>query len=145
MSPIVIKLPKFDPNHASSKAVLKTYFAANVLASNYPNLLTADLPGLAVKALLVTYDFQLMGTESQMRQMARSLRQNFSTLQEKGHPKWREVDLALPELGRGWFYYAPTAREIHARLAGELNAGSPAVSRVGKACPQQERILGLCK
>jgi len=141
----LIKLLKFDPNHASSKAVLKTYFAANVLASNYPNLLTADLPGLAVKAFLVTYDFQVKGTESHLRQMARSLCQNFSTLQEKGHPKWREVNLALPELGRGWFYYAPTAREIRACLAGELNAGSPAVSPVGKACPQQERILGLCK
>ena len=50
----LIKLLKFDPDHASSAAVLKTYFRANVRATSYPNLLNADLPGLAVKAFLVT-------------------------------------------------------------------------------------------
>jgi TRAP transporter TAXI family solute receptor len=139
----LIKLLKFDPNHASSKAVLKTYFPATVLASNYPNLLTADLPGLAVKAFLVTYDFQLKGTEGHLRQMARSLCQNFPTLREKGHPKWREVDLSLPELGRGWFYYAPAAREIRACLASDPKLAAPAGSPA-RACSQQERILGLC-
>lgn len=141
----LIKLLKFDPGHPSSKAVLRTYFPATVLASNYPNLLAADLPGLAVKAFLVTYDFQVAGTESHLRQMARSLCQNFSTLQERGHPKWREVDLSLPDLGRGWFYYAPTAREIRSCVAGGSKVGSLAGSRLDKACPQQERILGLCK
>lgn len=142
----LIKLLKFDPNHASSKAVLKTYFPANVLASNYPNLLGADLPSLAVKAFLVTYDFQVQGTESHLRQMARSLCQNFPILQEKGHPKWREVELSLPDLGRGWFYYEPTARELRSCIAGASKVGSAAtVSRVNKACPQQERVLGLCK
>ncbi len=54
----LVKLLKFDPNHPSSEAALKTYFPATVRASNYPNLLTEDFPGLAVKAFLVTYDFQ---------------------------------------------------------------------------------------
>ena len=136
-----IKLLKFDPNHPSSKAALKTYFPATVRASSYPNLLTEDLPGLAVKAFLVTYDFNLKGAGSHLRQFASSLCKNFPTLQEKGHPKWREVELALPDLGRGWFYYAPTAREIRSCVAG----GSMEASRPGKACSQQERILGLCK
>lgn len=140
----LIKLLKFDPKHPSSEAALKTYFPASVRASNYPNLLTADLPGLAVKAFLVTYDFQLKDTETRLRRMARSLCQNFSTLQEKGHPKWREVELALPDLGRGWFYYAPTAREIGACIAGESTMRTPVKARPAKPCPQQERILGLC-
>ena len=138
----LIKLLKFDPGHPSSEAVLKTYFPANVRASNYPNLLAADIPGLAVKAFLVTYDFQLKETESHLRGMARSLCQNFSQLREKGHPKWGEVELALPELGRGWIYYAPTARELRSCVA-EL--GAVAKSRQSaKMCSQQERILGLC-
>jgi TRAP transporter TAXI family solute receptor len=141
----LIKLLKFDPSHASSEAVLKTYFPATVRASNYPNLLTADLPGLAVKAFLVTYDFQLGNTEGHLRRMARSLCQNFSTLQEKGHPKWREVELALPDLGRGWFYYAPTAREIRSCLAREPVVAAAVKSVLSKQCTQQERILGLCK
>lgn len=140
----LIKLLKFDPKHSSSQAVLKTYFPATVRASNYPNLLTADLPGLAVKAFLVTYDFQLKETASHLRQMARSLCENFPTLQAKGHPKWREVELALPDLGRGWFYFAPTAREIRACIAGGTTAASPPRAQPGKMCSQQERILGLC-
>lgn len=142
----LIKLLKFDPDHPSRKTVLKTYFSTRVLASNYPNLLTADLPSLAVKAFLVTYDFQSKDTESHLRQMARSLCTNFPTLQAKGHPKWREVGLALPDLGRGWIYYAPTAREIRSCIAGGASkAGFPAAAPpVDKACSQQERILGLC-
>ncbi|MBA3057461.1 MAG: TAXI family TRAP transporter solute-binding subunit [Gammaproteobacteria bacterium] len=141
----LIKLLTFDPKHPSSEAVLKTYFPANVRASNYPNLLRADLPGLAVKAFLVTYDFQLKDTETHLRQLARSLCQNFSMLQEKGHPKWREVALALPELGRGWFYYAPTAREFRACIAGESKPRTLVKMRSAKQCAQQERILGLCQ
>ncbi|MGZ8994110.1 MAG: TAXI family TRAP transporter solute-binding subunit, partial [Burkholderiaceae bacterium] len=136
-----IKLLKFDPNQPSSKAALKTYFPATVRASSYPNLLSEDLPGLAVKAFLVTYDFNMKGAGSNLRQFARSLCKNFPTLQEKGHPKWREVELALPDLGRGWFYYAPTAREIRSCIAG----GSTEPVRAAKPCSQQERVLGLCK
>ena len=141
----LIKLLKFDPNQPSSEAVLKTYFRASVRASNYPNLLTADIPGLAVKAFLVTYDFHLKETESHLRNMARSLCQNFSTLQEKGHPKWREVALELPDLGRGWFYYTPTMRELRSCIAAASKLGTRVKLQPAKACPQQERILGLCK
>ena len=141
----LIKLLKFDAKHASSAAVLKTYFAANVRASNYPNLLTEDLPSLAVKAFLVTYDFHLRDTESHLRAMARSLCQNFSTLQEKGHPKWREVQVALPELGRGWFYYGPTTRELRSCIARTPMRSAPVQAKPARECPQQERILGLCK
>lgn len=143
----LIKLLRFDPRHATSEAVLKTYFFTPVLASNYPNLLLEDLPALAVKAFLVTYDFQLGNTEMHLRKLARSLCQNFSTLQEKGHPKWREVSLALPDLGRGWFYYAPTMREIRSCIAGENQTvklvKAPVPSQ--QSCTQQEKILGLCK
>ena len=141
----LIKLLKFDTAHPSSKTVLKTYFPARVLASNYPNLLSDDLPGLAVKAFLVTYDFQLASTEGHLRLLARSLCQNFSTLREKGHPKWREVELALPDLGRGWFYYAPTARELNACLSSSSRDAAAPGMRSDKPCSQAERVLGLCR
>jgi TRAP transporter TAXI family solute receptor len=141
----LIKLLKFDPGHASSEAVLKTYFSTSVRASNYPNLLTEDLPALAVKAFLVTYDFQVQGAGNHLRNLARSLCQNFSLLQEKGHPKWRDVELALPDLGRGWFYYGPTARELRSCIAADARPGLSLKSSAYKACSQQERILGLCK
>ena len=141
----LIKLLKFDPTHASSETVLKTYFSTTVRANNYPNLLGADLPALAVKAFLVTYDFRLPHTGGYLRNLARSLCQNFPLLQEKGHPKWREVELALPDLGRGWFYYAPTARELRTCIAGNSKPRFSVTSQPSKTCSQQERILGLCK
>jgi len=135
----LIKLLKFDPSHPSSVAALKTYFPATVRASSYPNLLTEDLPAVAVKAFLVTYDYGLASTVSHLAKFARSMCQNFGKLQTEGHPKWREVELALPELGRGWLYYPPMARQLRSCIADK-----PKVKTVA-ACPQKERILGLCK
>ena len=144
-----VKLLKFDSTHASSKAVLATYFPATVRAASYPNLLANDVPGLAVKAFLVTYDFQLRDTELHLRNLARSLCRNFAVLQEKGHPKWRDVDLSLPDLGNGWFYYRPTTRELRACVSEEARAPRAPARRVAPvpvaACTQQERILGLCR
>jgi TRAP-type uncharacterized transport system substrate-binding protein len=135
-----IKLLKFDPDQPESKAALKTYFPATVRASSYPNLLTEDVSGLAVKAFLVTYDYRLAQTKGSLARFAHSLCQNFSTLQDKGHPKWREVELALPNLGRGWFYYPPTSQEIRKCVT----AKPPAKAQQVRACTQHERILGLC-
>ena len=143
----LIKLLKFDPKHPSSRTVLKTYFPAMVRASHYPNLLTSDIPALAVKAFLITYNFQDKNTENNLRNMARSLCQNFSTLREKGHPKWQEVDLALPSLGRGWFYYAPTTRELRSCIVSKPKSrrGDRVKAQPAKQCTQQEKLLGLCR
>ena len=144
----LIKLLKFDPARPESRAALKTYFAATVRATSYPNLLSADLPGLAVKAYLVTYDYALGSTVGQLRKFARALCGNFATLQTSGHPKWREVELALPELGRGWLYYPPMAGELKRCVGAPVAAAPPAPRRAAPpapACRQQDRILGLCK
>jgi len=145
-----VKLLRFDPNDASSEAALQTYFPATVRATSYPNLLTEDLPGLAVKAYLVTYDFDLGNTREHLRRFAREMCRNFFILQSNGHSKWREVNLALPALGQGWSYYAPTTRELQACIAARARGTSapgqptPAVP-LAPACTQQERVLGLCR
>jgi TRAP transporter TAXI family solute receptor len=142
----LIKLLKFDPNQVSSREALKTYVAATVRASSYPNLLAEDVPGLAVKAYLVTYDFALKATEVYLRRFARSLCQNFSVLQEKGHPKWREVEMALPNPGRGWIYYPATASELRACIAGKPDRSNVKPKAApASMCSQQGQILGLCK
>ena len=144
----LVKLLKFDATQPESQAALKTYFAATVRAASYPNLLSEDLPGLAVKAYLVTYDYGLRSTVGQLRKFARALCRNFTTLQASGHPKWREVELALPELGRGWVYYPPMAGELKRCVSAPVAAAPPAPRRAApqaSACRQQDRILGLCK
>ena len=135
-----IKLLKVDSSNPATAAALKTYFSATVRAASYPNLLTEDLPALAVRAYLVTYDFNLGNTRQHLARLVHEMCRNYSVLETSGHPKWREVALSLPDLGRGWAYYEPTAREIRA-----CTTQRPAASSAPrKACSQQERVLGLC-
>jgi TRAP transporter TAXI family solute receptor len=135
-----IKLLKFDPNHPLSKLPLTTYTYSTVRASSYPKLLTEDFTTIAVGAYLVTYDYNMQGTVASLSRFARSLCQNFSKLQADGHPKWREVDLTLPELGPGWVYYRPTTREIRNCVAEKTKPRA----KPARACSPEERILGLC-
>jgi len=136
-----IKLLKFDPAHPTSKLPLTVYSSSTVKASSYPNLLQEDFTTISVGAFLVTYDYNLEGTVGNLTRFARSLCQNFSTLQAQGHPKWREVSLTLPTLGPGWTYYPPTTRELRACL-GKTKPSAPA--KPARKCSAEERILGLC-
>jgi len=135
-----IKLLKVDSTHPSTQLALRTYFPATVRATSYPNLLSEDVPSFAVRAFLVTYDYNLAQTKQSLTRLAQSLCQNFPALQAKGHPKWREVQMALPDLGSGWFYYPTTSKEIRTCMQATLAKASRPV----RACSQHERILGLC-
>jgi TRAP transporter TAXI family solute receptor len=136
----LIKLLRFDPSHPASRELLKTYFPATVRQSSYSNLLSEDLPGVAVKAFLVTYDYNLNQTVQHLKRFARSLCNNMPSLLAHGHPKWKDVELSLPELGEGWSYYPTTAREIQ-----NCAAARPENKRQAKAgCSQVELVLGLC-
>ncbi|HEY7679911.1 MAG TPA: TAXI family TRAP transporter solute-binding subunit [Terriglobia bacterium] len=133
-----IKLLKFDPKHPSSKVPLTVYSYSTVRVSSYPNLLREEFTTIAVGAFLVTYDYNLDWTVNNLTRFARSLCENFSTLQAKGHPKWREVNLSLPALGPGWTYYPPTTKALHDCIA-RTKPKPPA-----RQCSAEERILGLC-
>ena len=136
-----IKLLKVDRGHPSTKSVLRTYFPATVRAASYPNILTDDVPAFAVRAFLVTYDYNLRDTKKSLARLAESLCENFPKLTTKGHPKWKEVELALPELGRGWYYYRPTTDQLRSCIRSNVaKVSRPPI----RACTQSERILGLC-
>jgi len=142
-----VRLLKVDPDNPATKAALQTYVPATIRSASYPNWLDQDVNGLAVKSYLVTYDYNYRVTVDHLAALARSLCQNFQVLQTEGHPKWRDVRLALPPLGRGWTYYAPMERVLRNCQAPE--AIEPAAGRASSpardTCSQQERILGLCK
>ncbi|HZF18720.1 MAG TPA: TAXI family TRAP transporter solute-binding subunit [Burkholderiales bacterium] len=137
-----IKLLKFDPAHPSSKLPLTVYSSSTIHAGSYPNLLKEDFTTVSVGAFLVTYDYNLSGTIGYLTQFARSLCQNFPTLQSQGHPKWREVSLSLPTLGPGWIYYPPTTNEL--RACGKPKPKAPPAAKSSKPCSAEERILGFC-
>jgi len=143
----LVRLLKVDAANPATKAALQTYSPATIRSASYPNWLEQDVDGLAVKSYLVTYDYTYRTTVEHLSQFARSLCQNFAVLQTEGHPKWRDVRLALPPLGKGWAYYGPTDRVLRT-----CSDGTPpprpanAASRPGEAtCSQQEQILGLCR
>ena len=131
-----IKMLKVDPNQPATRAALKTYFPATVLASSSPNLVTENIAGVAVKAYLVTYDYNLKDTRLNLSKFARSLCQNFATLQASGHPKWKEVELAMPDPGAGWTYYPQTSQELQRCIAAR--------PKPKPKCSLENTVLGLC-
>ena len=143
----LIKFLRFDPDHPSSKAALETYLPTRVTAANYPNLLSEDLPSLAVRSLLVTYNYQQPHTIEMLSRFARSLCTNFPTLQADGHPKWREVKIEQPSLGRGWRYFPATERILRncqPVAARPEPVATPARNRLPRCASEEERTLGLC-
>ncbi len=138
-----IKLLKFDPEHPASRLPLTVYSHSLVNVGSYPHLLKESFTTIAVGAYLVTYNFSQSSTSEHLSKFGRALCQNFSTLQSRGHPKWREVSLAMPKLGPGWVYYAPTTKEL--RACADKARPRMQADGAGKVCSAEERILGLCK
>lgn len=140
-----IKLLRLDEKAPEIVRATKTYFPAAIRSTSYPNWITEDIPTLTVKAFLVTYDYNLKHTKGYLNGFAESLCRNFDNLQNFGHPKWKQVKMELPPLGRGWVYYPPMERTLRACVARRaVVAKSAAPSPVVKECSQQEKVLGLC-
>lgn len=161
-----IRLLKLDPAAPETARAEQTYFPATIYSASYPNWIKEDSPTLTVKAFLVTYDYNLRGTVGQMTKFADSLCTHFDELQANGHPKWKQVKMELPPLGRGWRYYPPMEKRLRAcfRRMSTAKASATDVSdadagdnappplpaakpkRVPKrACTDQEKVLMLCK
>ncbi|MEM5331447.1 TAXI family TRAP transporter solute-binding subunit [Paraburkholderia sp. JHI2823] len=150
-----IRFLRVDPNAPETARAKQTYFPATIHVSSYPNWLKEDVPTWTVKAFLVTYDYNLRGTVGNLKRFADSLCENFDNLQEHGHPKWKQVKLELPALGKGWQYYPPVERRLKAcfahRAAMQTAGGSAtpqgaaATQKInGRPCSDQERLLLLC-
>jgi uncharacterized protein len=140
-----IKLLRLHEQAPESQAALATYFPATVRAASYPNWLSEDLPTLTTKAFLVTYDYHGGVPQTMLTDLARSMCRNFAGLQSDGHPKWQEVSLTLPPLGKGWSYYGPTERELLRCKTTVAEASSSVAGTRAGACTRDRKVLGLCK
>lgn len=139
----LIKLLRLDDKAPEIVRATRTYFPAIIRSASYPNWLLEDVPTLTVKAFLVTYDYNLKMTQDYMHRFAQALCLNFDNLQNYGHPKWKQVKMELPQLGKGWSYYPPMERVLRACVANRAKA-APVARPANKACSQQEKVLGLC-
>ncbi|QQC67449.1 TAXI family TRAP transporter solute-binding subunit [Paraburkholderia ginsengisoli] len=144
-----IRLLRADPNAPETTRAKQTYFPTTIRTTSYPTWLKEDVPALTVKAFLVTYDYGLRDTVGNLNRFADSLCANFDTLQEHGHPKWKQVKLELPTLVRGWKYYGPVEKHLRACLTNRtaaMNATATQAAQKPRAtCSDQERLLLLCK
>ncbi|WP_233575900.1 TAXI family TRAP transporter solute-binding subunit [Noviherbaspirillum saxi] len=141
-----IKLLRRDDKAPEIARAVTTYYPANIRSKSYPSWMTEDVPTLSVKAFLVTYNYGKESTQSSLKMFAESLCANFDQLQTQGHPKWLEVQLQMPVLGKGWKYYPTMERVLRSCIANKSRpsqATSP--SPVIRNCSQQEKVLGLCR
>jgi uncharacterized protein len=142
----VIKFLRLDKNAPATTRAARTYFPTTIRTSSYSSWLTEDIPTLTVKAYLVTYNYESQRAKKQLAQFAQSLCENFSNLQTEGHPKWKEVNMDLPFLGKNWTYSAPMEREFRAcKHHKSSSLAKPIATSSETSCTQQQRILGLCK
>jgi TRAP transporter TAXI family solute receptor len=151
-----IRFLRVDSSAPETERAEQTYFPDTIHVASYPNWLKEDVPTFTVKAFLVTYDYGLRGTVVSLDRFADSLCTNFDALQQNGHPKWKEVKLDLPNLGKGWQYYPPMEKALRACIARRAEAANnPAQAQQQEAaahkappkhlCTDQERVLLLCK
>lgn len=79
--------------------LLKEYRPATITHSDYA-FVSADVPTIAVTAVLITYDYSRKPGSyykeqcQNMRKLAEALQGNLGDLRATGHPKWKEVDLS---------------------------------------------------
>jgi uncharacterized protein len=132
-----IKLLKFDADNPRSTAILKLYEPATVRAASYPNLLSEDLPALAVRIYWVAHGYRRGTDDDRLSRLVRAWCQSLPRLKAEGQPLWHEVEPGLPELRSGWIQARPALRELSRCIGGmpELPADT---------CSRQERMLGLC-
>lgn len=93
--------PYFEKTHfvpLDHADMLKEYVASKISTSDY-QWFDKEVPTVAVKAVLIGYDFSKGKTPyykmrcDQLSRIGNAIRENFGELKTKGHKKWKEVDL----------------------------------------------------
>jgi len=75
--------------------LLEEYKPGNITHADY-SFVEGMIPTIAVQAVMVTYDFSQNGNKSRCEKLGnltKALRAELPSLKEKGHPKWKEVNL----------------------------------------------------
>jgi TRAP transporter TAXI family solute receptor len=83
------------------KSITEFYSAVELPANTYA-WQTTPVPTVAVKAVVVSFDFRRKDCDSVGR-FAQATAAQLATLRASGHPKWKAVDLDAPV--RGWEQY----------------------------------------
>jgi TRAP transporter TAXI family solute receptor len=84
-----------------NKSIIEFYPETDIPSGTY-NWQTKTVNTVAVKSVLVSYDFRMANCQN-VGKFAYILESNIDWLRENGHPKWKSVDLDYPL--KGWEQY----------------------------------------
>jgi TRAP transporter TAXI family solute receptor len=116
----------------TDKSVTEFYPSAKVPANTYP-FQTEELQTIAVKAVLISYDFRSTHCDN-VGKFAKIVFDNIEWLRKNGHPKWSQVDLAFNL--KGWEQYDCVQKylgkkgEIQRRKPSEINPVLDAIKQM---------------
>lgn len=117
----------------TSKSITEFYPTVEIPASMY-RWQAGPLRTVAVKAVLVSFDFRRLGCDNVGR-FAQLLASNMGWLTEHGHPKWKSVQLDYPL--KGWEQY-----DCVRKYVGQLPASASARSSLNPVLEAIKDILG---
>ena len=103
----------------SNKSVIEFYPNVEIPANTYP-WQPNPVSTVAVKAVLVSYDFQ-RGECDSVGSFAAVLANNLAWLKANGHPKWKAVDLDYPL--KGWEQYDCVKKYLRKPLTPKAKSG----------------------
>jgi TRAP transporter TAXI family solute receptor len=124
-----VKLLRYGDDQPSRDRVLRRYTVTTLRADSYPNLLTRDIDVLAVRTLLMSGEDGTGPSRDAVARLAAAICRDVDRLRRHGHPKWREVDVRLPELPRGWSYHPAASRALALCIAERVSAGGERTTR----------------
>ncbi len=115
----------------TNKSITEFYAPAETPAQTY-GWQPAALPTVAVKAVLVSFDFRGQNCD-RVGRFARTVSERLEWLVRNGHPKWRTVDLNAPL--KGWEQYDCVRRHL----------GKPVTASAGPARADANPVMQAIK
>jgi TRAP transporter TAXI family solute receptor len=123
-----------------------SYVSSTIAAGTYP-FLTEEIGVIAVKAVMMTYDYQVKVNRYQkescksVSDLSYLLLSNLDRLKSVGHPKWKNVDLT--DLPPGWRVGDCVKKGMAVNY--KLQCRSPLVSTLGNKSIANDEYLNLLK
>lgn len=102
-----IKLLEADEKSEAMKKVFQTSYIYTEIKKESYKWLDRNVPTLAVKALMITFNYKREPTKQNLVSLISVLKKNKEWLNTNGHPKWKDISLELEPLPKGWEYYEP--------------------------------------
>lgn len=115
------------------------FYPKTKIPANTYNWQPEEVNTLAVKAVLVSFNFRNVDCESVGR-LGQLLYENFNWLKENGHPKWKAVDLNYPL--KGWEQYDCVKKYLAKKVQQPAPAQPKSTAEINPIMDAVKQMLG---